>query len=292
MLYFWLIRIPLLLLLLSVVSGCGGVNPVQKDIELTQQQAFEIQAAKQKVKGLEPSFLTETSYPYVITGDLTSKELLFWKGRIQRSQLALKGQFFKRDPSKIVTIWLFKNADSYSKNNLKYWEFTPNTPYGYFLPSANRMVMNVATGGGTLTHELVHPYITENFPESPLWFHEGLASLYEQSRYSGGKIYGMNNWRLRSLQASLIGKSLPSLSTMMSSGSDFYGANRELYYAQARYLMFYLQSKGLLEVYYIAYSEGVLSDPWGTKALLKVTGEKSMQSLESKWFKFVLNQRY
>ena len=292
MLSFRILRVSLLLLSLAVISACGEVKPTPKDSVLSKQQSTAIQIAEKRVQTLVPSFLTEASYPFVITGDLTSKELLFWKGRIQRSQRALKGQFFKKDPSQVVTIWLFKNAASYSKNNQTLWALVPNTPYGYYLPSAKRMVMNVATGGGTLTHELVHPYIKENFPESPLWFHEGLASLYEQSRYSGGKIYGMNNWRLRGLQDSIRKKSLPSLSTMMSSGDDFYGVNRELYYAQARYLTFYLQSRGLLESYYKAYSGGVSSDPSGIKALLKVTQEAQMSTIESKWHKFVLNQRY
>ena len=39
--------------------------------------------------------------------------------------------------------------------------------------------MNSATALGTLSHELVHPYMETNFPNVPSWFNEGLASLYE-----------------------------------------------------------------------------------------------------------------
>ena len=40
-------------------------------------------------------------------------------------------------------------------------------------------IMNIATGGGTLVHEIVHPYVEANFPGCPAWFNEGLGSLYE-----------------------------------------------------------------------------------------------------------------
>jgi hypothetical protein len=60
--------------------------------------------------------------------------------------------------------------------------------------------MNIDTGGGTLVHEIVHPFIAANFPECPSWFNEGLASLYEQSGESRGRIRGRTNWRLAGLQ--------------------------------------------------------------------------------------------
>ena len=48
--------------------------------------------------------------------------------------------------------------------------------------------MNISTGGGTLVHEIVHPFIQSNFPNCPSWFNEGLGSLYEQCRERNGKI--------------------------------------------------------------------------------------------------------
>lgn len=54
----------------------------------------------------------------------------------------------------------------------------PGTPYGYYLPGHDAMIMNISTGGGTLVHEIVHPFMAANFPGSPTWFDEGLASLY------------------------------------------------------------------------------------------------------------------
>jgi hypothetical protein len=60
--------------------------------------------------------------------------------------------------------------------------------------------MNIDTGGGTLVHEIVHPFMAANFPVCPAWFNEGLASLYEQSGENRGRIWGRTNWRLAGLQ--------------------------------------------------------------------------------------------
>ena len=35
--------------------------------------------------------------------------------------------------------------------------------------------MNISTGGGTLVHEIVHPFIEANFPACPPWLNEGLG---------------------------------------------------------------------------------------------------------------------
>ena len=52
--------------------------------------------------------------------------------------------------------------------------------------------MNIDTGGGTLVHEIVHPFIAANFPECPAWFNEGLASLYEQCGDHRGPDLGLH----------------------------------------------------------------------------------------------------
>ncbi len=63
--------------------------------------------------------------------------------------------------------------------------------------------MDISTGGGTLVHEIVHPFIEANFPNCPPWLNEGLGSLYEQSGEVQGRIHGFTNWRLHGLQADI-----------------------------------------------------------------------------------------
>ena len=63
--------------------------------------------------------------------------------------------------------------------------------------------MNIGTGGGTLVHEVVHPFIAASFPAAPAWFNEGLASLYEAVREKDGQFWGLPNWRLDGLKRAI-----------------------------------------------------------------------------------------
>ena len=106
-------------------------------------------------------------------------------------------------PRDIVEVWLFGDARSYRRHALAIFGDRPDTPYGYFTPEHQALVMNIATGGGTLVHELVHPYIDNDFPRCPSWLDEGLASLFEQCQDHGGHIWGLTNWRLPGLQEAI-----------------------------------------------------------------------------------------
>ena len=115
--------------------------------------------------------------------------------------------------------------------------------------------MNIGTGGGTLVHELVHPFIAASFPSAPAWFNEGLASLYEAVREKHGQFWGLPNWRLVGFKRAIRAGKLPAFETMTGdSDAVFYTSNTG--YAQARYLRFYLQEKGLLHRYYDQFSRG------------------------------------
>ena len=108
--------------------------------------------------------------------------------------------------------------------------------------------MNISTGGGTLVHEIVHPFVAANFPNCPAWFNEGLGSLYEQSGEVEGEIHGFTNWRLPRLQEAIRKGKLASFKTLChTTDTEFYEKDRGTNYAQARYLCYYLQQKDLLQ---------------------------------------------
>jgi len=86
---------------------------------------------------------------------------------------------------------------------------------------------------------------------------------------------------------------MPSLKTMMSTNrQQFLGPNREVYYAQARYLMLYLQSRGLLESYYRQFTKNIASDPTGIATLLRLTNFQSIEQLEKSWVRYVGKLRF
>src|SRR6185369_3440763 len=122
--------------------------------------------------------------------------------------------------------------------------------------------MNIATGTGTLVHEIVHPYVRANFPRCPAWFNEGLGSLYEQCGERDGHIVGYPNWRLPGLQRAIQASSVPSFAELTATtDAQFYGEDKGTNYAEARYLCYYLQEQGLLHKFYRAFAANQERDP-------------------------------
>ena len=155
------------------------------------------------------------------------------------------------------------------------------------------MVMNVATGLGTLVHEETHALIAPDFPTVPSWFNEGLASLYEQSSMGDKTIKGYENWRLPALQAAIKADKLRSFKELADDPKFYDPEHVGLNYAQARYLMFYLQQKELLVRYYKTFRDGVADDPTGMKSLEKVMKRRQQDGrLEKEWRAYVLTLRF
>src|SRR5688500_12493420 len=149
--------------------------------------------------------------------------------------------------------------------------------------------MDISTGGGTLVHEIVHPFIEANFPECPPWFNEGLGSLYEQSAEQDGHIRGLTNWRLAGLKNAIRAGRVPSFRDLMAADVDaFYNDDRGTNYAQSRYLLYYLQEKKLLVRYYREFYSKRADDPTGYETLKRVLGEADMDAFKGRWETFVM----
>jgi hypothetical protein len=204
----------------------------------------------------------------------------------------LKQDFFTKDPEEILDIWLFKDEASYEKHTQLLFGEKPTTPYGYYSSAHKALIMNIGTGGGTLVHEIVHPFMEANFPACPPWLNEGLGSLYEQCGEVEGHIHGFTNWRLPGLQRALRSGKVPSFETLTSMNSnDFYNQDKGTNYGQARYLCYYLQEKGLLVKFYQEFLAHQNDDPTGFKSLQKVLAEPDMAAFKTKWEKYVMELR-
>lgn len=230
--------------------------------------------------------------PFAVVGDGTPLEV---KGHaaatIRWAVKHLEAAYFDKPPLEIVTIWLFETADSYARHSQELVADPPDTPYGYWSPTERALVMNIGTGGGTLVHEIVHPYIEANFPACPAWFNEGLASLYEQSGERDGQIVGYTNWRLAGLQEALRAGTVPSFRELCESGERFYTKDRGSNYAQARYLCYWLQEQGSLRRYYDEFRANAEADPSGYATLVELVGP-DMDAFRAKWERFVLALHY
>lgn len=228
--------------------------------------------------------------PFVVVGDEPAG--LVQKRAVTTVKWALdhlKQDYFKVDPAEIIDIWLFKDKDSYETHTKKIFGDTPTTPFGYYSATHRALIMNIATGGGTLVHEIVHPFMRANFPECPPWFNEGMGSLYEQSAEKNGHIVGLTNWRLAGLQQAINAGNVPSFQKLTAlDDDDFYHHDKGVNYGQARYLCYYLQEKGLLRKYYAEFTANRITDPTGYKTLQKLLGEPDMTAFQKQWEEFIL----
>lgn len=215
------------------------------------------------------------------------------KRTVTRMTEFLYADYFTKKPVKPIRIYLFKDKETYDAYCRKTYEKPPSTPYGFYMACERRMVMNIGTGTGTLAHELVHPLLAEDFEEVPSWFNEGFASLFEQSQQTlEGKMVGLVNWRLPSLQRALKRGDKISLRELVKTDtSEFYGDRSGLNYATARYLCMYLQERGRLAPFYAGFRKGHKDDPTGAAAIEAATGKK-LEDLETEWKKWVADLKY
>jgi len=243
---------------------------------------------KNKLPSSDFSIVVEP--PFVVIGDEPAdvvkehaEETIKWA--VEK----LKQDYFTKDPIDILDVWLFKDAASYEKYARSIFNDKPPTPYGYYSRAHKALIMNISTGGGTLVHEIVHPFIEANFPDCPSWLNEGLGSLYEQCVEQDGHIHGYVNWRLPGLkQAIKAGWVRPFDELTAMDTRTFYADSRGVNYAQSRYLLYYLQEKGLLVKFYRTFLANQKTDPTGYKSLIKVLAIKDVGRFQEDWQKYVM----
>ncbi len=253
--------------------------------------AQHIMKLKKKLPG--KGFTILIRKPFVVLGDEDAKTVeKRADNTVNWAVTKLKKRYFKKDPTHIIDVWLFKDKKSYLDNTKAVFNDTPGTPFGYYSPRHQALVMNISTGGGTLVHEIVHPFIASNFPKCPSWFNEGLASLYEQCGEEKGVIHGYTNWRLNGLKQAIKAKSVPHFKTLCATTRDqFYDEDPGSNYSQARYLCYYLQQNGLLQKYYETFRDNVKTDPTGYQSLQKVLNRKDIPTFKKEWEKWVMTLR-
>lgn len=269
-------RIALLVTVCLVFTSSVALAAPSKDQLVTRASELRTQL---EGKG----FTVVVEAPFVIVGDESPKRVQSRVNFVDWVVKLIEKDYFEKQPDKILVIWLFRNINTYKAGAKQFFDDEPTTPYGYYSSEDNALVMNIGPGAGTLSHELVHPYIEANFPDAPSWFNEGLASLYEQPRERAGHMWGTTNWRLPGLTSMISAKKLPPLKELLTSSRDgFYDASYDSY-AYARFLCQYLQDKGKLREFYKAFV--VDTDHTGVVSLEKILGQsvEEFQPVFDKW---------
>ena len=296
------VRIPALLLgggmlvWLFVAAGSGGPAtasrpaaapasaPAKKDL------AAECRASADKLLArMDGSFRAVIRPPFVVIGNLPAARLRqIAAGSVVRPAETMWRSYFKVKPDKVITALLFKDDKTYRHWAKQLFNDTDLPHFGYCRSTDRIMVMNIATGTGTLVHELTHALIVYDFPGVPTWFNEGLASLHEQCYVRPDRIVGCVNWRLPALQKAVRTKKLRPLAELVTAG-DFYTNQAGLNYAQARYFVMYMQQKGLLKRFYVAFRGRRGRRP--VKTIEEVFG-KPLKQVEGEFLKWVMTLKW
>jgi hypothetical protein len=263
----------------------GVTGGASSRVPTTADYAQHVMALRARVPR---GFAMAMAPPFVVVGDggeaavqRAAEKTVTWAVR------RLKESFFQADPDEILDVWLFKDAASYRRHAKEIFDDEPTTPYGYYSPRHRALIMNIATGGGTLVHEIVHPFVRADFPEAPAWLNEGLGSLFEQAGERDGRIVGFPNWRLAGLKTAIRARRLPTFRALTATDSDAFYAG-ETSYAQARYLLYYLQEKGLLGEFYRRFRKDRARDATGYSILVDVLGTRDMDAFQRLWQEWVL----
>lgn len=231
--------------------------------------------------------------PFVVAGDGTPEQLARSAQTVRWAADMLEQELFQKRPGKLLDVFLFTTEESYEQGVRALTGRDPGTPYGFYSSAHGGLFMNISTGGGTLVHEIVHPYVEADFPGAPAWLNEGLGSLYEQSAERKGRIVGRTNWRLAGLQRAIADGGVPSFRTLAGlDDTAFYGDDSGVHYAQSRYLMYYLQEQGLLRDFYRAFRGARAQDPTGYQTLVKTLGERDMADFQRRWERYVAALRF
>lgn len=273
----------LLLLLPSLLAAAPSTRPTMddqcRDLLATWQPRFK-----------EDAFSATISAPFVIAGDMSPRDVQLWRDQsVRPAAQAFAAAFFKTPPDRPILILLFADEKSYRSHAKRWFDDTDVSYYGYFRHD-RVMLMNIATGGGTLVHEMVHALLRPDFPACPDWVNEGMGSLYEQC--SIHPLKGLPNWRLPALQDAITKKELRSLQDLIED-EDFYAKpNVGINYAQARYLLLYLQRQNLLTTFYTKLRDNHATDPTGLKTLQATIAPQKLADFEPTWRAWVLGLHF
>ncbi len=277
----------------ALTASCGAdpIPQYMQDLPRTEEDAARVVQEIKRELGEETQVELVDDVFFVASND-TPRSFRTCKGTVARVFRCLYQDFFTKKPDKPIRVYLFRDKQTYEEYCRTAYQKPPSTPFGFYMSRERKMVMNIATGTGTLAHELVHPLLAEDFPEVPSWFNEGFASLYEQSGERAGKMVGFVNWRLPGLHKALrAGKGVALADLVRTTTEQFYGDERGVNYATARYLCMYLQEHGKLVDFYKAFKASAKEDPTGGAALVKVT-DRRLDELDKAWREWVLGLRY
>ena len=230
--------------------------------------------------------------PFILGGDRSEEQLdRYYRLLVLPISHALSTSYCDRAPNEPITILVFSGNRPFQKHARRLDGRSASREYGYYQRDDHRIVLNAATGNGTLAHELTHALTQFDFPHMPVWFDEGLATVHEQCEFSNDRLrlIGLSNWRVQVLIEAINGRRLDSLETFIAK-PGIGQRQKALDYAHTRYFCLYLQSRRLLGPYYRKMRRSVDQDPTGAETLRALLQVNSLNEVEADFRQWAMNQ--
>ena len=207
---------------------------------------------------------------------------------VRRSLPRLFEGRFDKHPTRAVTVFVFSEESTYRSFCAPRHDGVCPTPFGMYDPRRRDSVMHATPGAETSNHELVHVLIGDDLKRAPALVDEGIASLFEAPVFcADGSITGETDWRYPQAVSALSHPedAGPPLASLFSMSPDaFLGKDpahpdeapdtvrRARHEALGRFLIQWLDWRGLLWAYHRALRASAGSDPTGEKSFEAVTG--------------------
>ncbi|MGA3066705.1 MAG: YfhO family protein [Tepidisphaeraceae bacterium] len=239
---------------------------------------------------LPPGFCAVPEYPFIVAGnDNLATVRNYARHEVSWAAVLLKNEYFRGDPSAIKEVWLFNDDASYRQYGNSIFTSHPENPFCYYSPRESALVISVQTGAGAVASDLMMTYLYDNFPQCPYWFNCGITGLYWMPSERNGHIYGYPNWRLSQLQEGIRSDHVLSIQDLIT-GDPKIAFENDYAYAEARYLCYYMQEKGLLGRFFTELQANIATDPTGFNTFQDVLGESDLYSFQSRWSQWILAQ--
>ena len=189
---------------------------------------------------------------------LNQEQIVKTSERLERTYKFYSTHYNLRPPDKLLAVYLLPDRYTLRKTALLVHGIKiPDSNIGYSnLSDLSLVGISDVTHIGTMCHELFHLMIRTDVGDVPPWMDEGIASIYETSRWNGDVLNGdYENWRSEVLRTgrSDMPEKVPHLNNFLNfTWKQFDGLESNdlckaaINYAYGKHFMLYCQDKGKL----------------------------------------------
>ncbi|NOS84801.1 MAG: hypothetical protein HOP31_06650 [Ignavibacteria bacterium] len=298
----------LLFIILSILLGCSSKkSDLKPDVTDSTESRIDIKESLPELEETFPNFdynsvinaqankmpsgMSITKFKYFVVFSDMNDELTYKliDNDVRNTIEAMSNNYVNKLPDVVTPIFLFEKYDNYKEFVMENYDIPEDdiSPYGFYKISKNVIVVRYVSWKGSILHEITHRFIKSDFPNAPSWFEEGFASLNERSTFKNGNLIGEFSFRILPLRRAMNENTYTGIRHLMETDDDeLYGKRTSYYYAQSRYLLMYLQEKGLLETYYKAFRDSYDTDNTGITQIEDITA-KSLKTLDEELLDYI-----